>query len=73
MAKPILGLSHDTCRWCGGVFKIKNDRRLYHHGHPARRCSGAGEYGVKCYEFMLPYLKKQLEEQLAKLGVEHGG
>lgn len=63
----ILGLSHDTCRWCGKVFQMKGNRRLYHHGHPAKRCAGAGEYGVKAYEFMVPYLKRQAEAEAARL------
>lgn len=53
MAKPmILGISHDTCPVCGKDIQMRNDRKLYHHGHPARRCPGAGEFGVRIARFI---------------------
>lgn len=48
----ILGLSHDTCPHCGKHFQMKRDGRLFHHGHPARRCPGAGQYGTRMKEFL---------------------
>lgn len=48
----ILGISHDTCPVCGKDIQMRNDRKLYHHGHPARRCPGAGQLGVRMAKFM---------------------
>jgi hypothetical protein len=48
----ILGISHDTCSVCGKDIQMRKDRKLYHHGHPARRCSGAGEFGVRMAKFI---------------------
>jgi hypothetical protein len=36
----------------GKDFQMRNDAKLYHHGHPARRCPGAGTYGVRMKGFL---------------------
>ena len=54
-AKPpvmILGVSHDTCWVCGKDVRMRFNRKLFHHGHPSRPCSGAGKYGVRIGQFV---------------------
>jgi len=59
MAKSmILGISHDTCPVCGGDFQMRKNRKLFHHGHPARRCPGAGQYGVRMQKFVAEMKEK---------------
>lgn len=69
----ILGLSHDTCRWCGGIFKMKKSLRLYHHGRPSRPCSGAGEYGMSAYGYMLPHIEREAKARIAALMNDRSG
>lgn len=60
----ILGISHDTCLVCGKDIQMRKGLKLYHHGHPARPCPGAGQYGVRIDRF--------IKDQAAKLKAAWG-